>query len=158
MIKAIVAMDAKQTIGKNNALPWRNKEDLQHFRTTTLNQAIVMGRKTFESLKKALPNRSNIVLTTQKDYLVPPDVQIIHDVQQLVETYQNSEEVLYVIGGAQIYQLFLPYCQELVISLIPGSHEGDTFFPDFSSQFILRKIEEKVTFSVHYYERCNEKC
>ena len=154
MIKAIVAMNHQRVIGINNQLPWHNKEDLHHFKETTLHQAVVMGRKTFESLKKPLSHRTNYVLTTQADYSFP-GIIVIHEIDSLLKQFQYEQD-LYVIGGATLYELWLPYCQELIISYIEGEYEGDAFFPDFESQFVLERTEKKETFSVAYYRRCKQ--
>jgi dihydrofolate reductase len=151
MIKAIVAMNHRRVIGINNQLPWHNKEDLQHFKETTLHQAVVMGRKTFESLKKPLPNRTNYVLTTQADYSAP-GIIVIHEIDTLLKQYQSQKD-LYVIGGATLYELLLPFCQELIVSYIAGEYKGDAFFPEFESQFWLEKTIEKETFTLAYYRR-----
>lgn len=153
MIKAIVAMNHQYIIGFQNQLPWNIPEDLQHFRKTTLHQAVVMGRKTFESIQKPLPNRINYVLTRQTNFPLFPGLIIINNLTELIEKYQTSNEVLYVIGGAEVYKQFLPYCDELIISMIPGDFRGDAFFPQYLEQFQLVHIDARDSFSIHYYKR-----
>ena len=105
MIKLIVAMDPNQLIGKNNQLPWNIKEDLAHFKQTTIGHAVVMGRKTYESIGKALPNRVNYVLTRDPDFKAKESsVIIVKDYLELIKKYKNSQDILFVIGGEQVYQ------------------------------------------------------
>lgn len=154
MIKIIVAMDPNRLIGKNNQLPWNIKEDLAHFKETTLNHAIVMGRKTYESIGKALPNRINYVLT--RDLSFKPKEEstlVIKEIKSLVDKYKNSDQTLYVIGGEQVYSLFLPYTDELVVSQILNFYYGDTYFPDFLNMFESYKVIPKKGFNVVYYRR-----
>lgn len=154
MIKIIVAMDPNQLIGKNNQLPWNIKEDLQHFKETTTGHAVVMGRKTYESIGKALPNRLNYIITRDKNFKPKENsIVLINDYQELINKYKNSQEILFVIGGEQIYQLFLDYCDELVVSQILNFYYGDTYFPEFLDKFETDKIVPKKGFNVVYYRR-----
>lgn len=153
MIIAIVAMTKDRVIGINNSLPWQNKEDLQHFKETTLNNAIVMGRKTFESLKLPLPNRTNIVVSNNKDYKVPSGVVLESSLKKIIQDYRDNNKNLFVIGGANIYEQCLPYCDKLIISIIPGEYKGDVYFPNFEEDFEFSHKEQKETFEVYHYLR-----
>ncbi len=155
MIKIIVALGKDRLIGKGNALPWHISSDLAHFKKTTLNSTVVMGEKTYESMgAKPLPNRHNIVVTLLEDF-DPHDerVEVSHDLYEIVRQYQDSDETLFVIGGAQIYKLFLPFTSEMVVSYIKGNYTGDIFFPPFEQDFTPYKSETFAEFDVIYYKR-----
>jgi dihydrofolate reductase len=130
--RAIVAMTTDRVIGRDGTLPWHLPDDLRFFRRTTTGHAVVMGRKTWDSIQRPLPNRRNIVVSRHRTPL-PPGVDIISAPDEL--DLLHIETDVYVIGGAQIYELFLPRCQEIVVTLVHGSWEGDTWFPEFDSAF-----------------------
>ncbi len=157
MIYLIVAFDDQHLIGNNlssNGIPWHNKEDLQHFKETTLNQTIVMGRTTFEAIGKPLPNRHTIVVSQQGFKYDKPNVSVCNDLIHLIKSYKQQNKDLYICGGASIYQQALPYVDEMIVSRIPGVHEGDTYFPDFSMlHFYCDKIKHYQTFNVEIYRR-----
>lgn len=154
MIKMIVAMDKNQLIGKDGKIPWYNKEDLIHFKNTTLNQTILMGKVTFTSLPKILPNRKIIVLTHDQNFKVDDvNVKVVHDLSSIIEYYHHSEEILYVAGGAAIYELMLPYASELIVSIIDGDYQGDRYFPQFKDQFILSEETICPTFRLQVYKK-----
>ncbi|MDD3383721.1 MAG: dihydrofolate reductase [Bacilli bacterium] len=154
MIKIIVALGKNRLIGKDNSLPWDIKSDLNHFKKTTLNHTIIMGEKTYESLGRPLPNRENVVLTLVKGYDPHSDrVKVQNDFNEIVKRYEKSEDVLFVIGGAQIYKLFLPYTSEMVVSYIKGDYEGNIYFPEFEDLFRVYNIENHDDFDVYYYRR-----
>lgn len=130
MLSIIVAKSKNNVIGKDNKLIWNIPDDLKRFKKLTTNHTIIMGRKTFESLGRVLPNRKHIVLTNDKRYTVDnPNVQIIHDVEELSK-YEKDNQEHFVIGGAMIYKLLLPKCNRLYITEIDEEFEGDTFFPE----------------------------
>lgn len=134
-IIAIWAQDTKGIIGKSNKLPWHLPKDLKHFKEITLNQAILMGRVTFGGMdKRLLPNRETLILTSRFDYQVE-GATVVTDVEDVLDWYENQDKTLYIVGGSQIYQLFEPYIDELVITQVQAEVEGDTYFPkefDFS--------------------------
>lgn len=125
----MVAMTPERVIGNKNDLPWHLPEDLKLFKKTTSGHPIVMGRKTWESIGKALPNRQNIVLTRNKNWSAP-GAEVIHSPEDLEQLKLQDEEV-YIIGGAQVYALFLPYLDQLLVSHVYKNYEGDTYFPNF---------------------------
>ena len=140
-IAIITALDQNNLIGRGNGLPWpRIKADMQHFRKTTLGFPIVMGRKTFESIgSRPLPMRANIILTRDENFS-HPDCEIINNLEQILA---KPEEKIFVIGGASIYQQFLPHASELYLTQISASFTGDTYFPEISwPEWRLR--EEKL--------------
>lgn len=130
MISFLLAMDEQNLIGKNNDLPWHIPADLAYFKRMTTGKPIVMGRKTFESIGKALPRRENYLIT-RKD-LEYEGVTTLHSVEAFYEMTQNEEKEWFVIGGAEIYKQLLPRADRLYITEIHESFEGDTYFPSFS--------------------------
>lgn len=131
MIVAIVACDNQWGIGKDGSIPWKCKEDLKHFRETTNGHKIVMGRKTWESLPiRPLPDRVNVVITRQTDYIA--EGAIISDD---IIWPDDEDDILYVIGGSEIYKLYEPYLDKILITRIPNDHECDTFL-DFKDQWV----------------------
>jgi len=130
----IVAMTKERVIGKNNQLPWRMPADLAYFRKTTLNSTIIMGRKTYESIGKALPKRRNIVITRNQNYSLP-DAEVFHSLDDVItnlSTLSTSTEV-FVIGGAEIFKEFLSIANKLYITFIDANIDGDTFFPSWDN-------------------------
>lgn len=160
MLSIIVAKSKNNVIGKDNKLIWNIPDDLKRFKKLTTNHTIIMGRKTFESLGRVLPNRKHIVLTNDKTYTVDnPNVQIIHDVEELSK-YEEDNQEHFVIGGAMIYKLLLPKCNRLYITEIDKEFEGDTFFPEIKQDEwkIVKKEtgpQDDNTFKYYYidYER-----
>ena len=145
-------MDADRAIGLNNGIPWRQKEDLQLFKRITMGHPILMGRKTWESLGRPLPGRQNIVLTRNADY-VAEGAEVITDIAQL-ETLELQDEEVMVIGGAQLYARMLPLMQRLHVSEVAGSHEADTWFPEFAQHFSTRTPQQEYTGFAHVlYEK-----
>ena len=150
MIKAIVAMAENRVIGQGGTIPWHLPEDFKFFKATTIGHAILMGRKTYESIGKPLPGRENIVLsrTMPETY----GVTVIRSLDDLKEPTDGKD--LFVIGGEEIYRLLLPRVQELYVTKVPQVIEGDTHFPDFESQFDTgTKVLETNDFSVWKYAR-----
>lgn len=133
MISLIVAHDMNRAIGKSNTLPWSIKEDLRYFSKITRGKTVVMGEKTYESIGKLLPNRNNIILTKDKDYKVEGAI-IINDPMEIVELSRTSD--VFIIGGGQVYRLFLPYAENLYITQIDlYLEEADTYFPSYEEEF-----------------------
>ena len=125
----IAAVARNGVIGKDNALPWRLPEDLKRFKALTIGHPIVMGRKTWESLGRPLPGRSNIVITRDKNYLVE-GATVVHSVEAALETAQDATEV-FVIGGAEIFTITLPHANCLQLTELDADFEGDVRFPAF---------------------------
>ena len=129
MLSIIVAKAKNNIIGKDNNLIWHLPEDLKRFKELTTGHTIIMGRKTFESLGRVLPNRKHIVFTQNPDFKVDDEnVEIVHSLLQIQE-YIESEEEVFVIGGAMIYGLLMPYVTKMYITQINQDFEGDVFFP-----------------------------
>ena len=133
MIEVIVACapdaEGNLVIGDNGKIPWHISEELRLFREKTLGHVIVMGRKTHESIgRKALPDRTNIVLTTQQNYSAKGCL-VMHDPLSIIEEYKFTWEKCFIIGGVDIYKIFLPYADKMHITKLETSIEGDTRLP-----------------------------
>lgn len=136
MIKIITAMDCLDGIGFKDKIPWKCPEDLKFFKETTEGHTVVMGRKTAESLKNPLKNRRNVVLS--RGNWSKPGFEVMSipstnekDVSKFIEFLDTPDNDIFVIGGAEIYKLFLPVAEEIIFTLIKGIHKCDTYFPDF---------------------------
>lgn len=132
MISLLVAMDRNNVIGFENDMPWHLPNDLKYFKEKTTGHTIIMGRKTYDSIGRPLPNRKNVILTRQTTEF-PNDVEVIHSIEEIYE-WQKSHpnEELFVIGGGDIFKQVLPFADRLYITKIDEAFEGDTFFPKFS--------------------------
>jgi len=155
-IIGIVAIDRKLAIGKNGKLPWHYSADMKFFKETTLGNAVVMGRRTWSTLKGPLPNRLNIVLTRNGSIGVPQSVRVLKDVESVIEFGKTIETHLFVIGGAKVYEEFLPHIDRWLVTEVPLSIEGaDTFMPrNFLEGFEMyetRQLDEGLR--VKCYER-----
>jgi dihydrofolate reductase len=131
MIIGIVAVDRNGAIGKGGKLPWHYSADMKFFKETTTGNAVVMGYKTWQTLKKALPNRLNIVLSRQSEIEPQDSVVVLRDVESVLATASNLTYDLFVIGGAQAYRSFLPHIEKWIVTEVPLTIEGaDTFVPE----------------------------
>lgn len=134
MLSLIVATGINGEIGKDNKLMWKLKNDLSFFKAVTSFKTIIMGRKTFESLPKILPNRKHIVLTNDKEYTCDdPNVSICNDYNEIIERFKNSNEEAFIIGGEQIYKLFVPHVTKVYHTLVHSA------FPDADAVFKIGK-------------------
>jgi dihydrofolate reductase len=130
-IKLIAAIDKQMGIGKNNDLPWpRLRGDLKFFKEQTFQKPILMGRKTFESIGKPLPARTNLVLTS-RDF-IHDDVETFKDTASVL-LYASSQgwDTMFIIGGSSVYKEFLPFCSEILLTEVDASFDCDTHFPEF---------------------------
>jgi dihydrofolate reductase len=129
-VELVVAAAENDVIGRANQLPWRLSGDLKHFKALTVGRDILMGRKTYESIGKALPNRINWVLSRSRDFS-PADCKVVGSLQE-AQAASVSQSPLMVIGGAEIYRLCLPYARRIHLTLVHARIEdGDTFFADW---------------------------
>jgi Dihydrofolate reductase len=155
MISIIVAMDDNQLIGKkdsSNGMPWNNKEDLKHFKETTINKTILMGYTTYKAIGRPLPNRKTIVVSFQP--FVDERVEVRTSLEDVVKEYKEKNEDLFISGGASIYKQTLPLVDQLLISRIPGEHSGETYFPSFDEYgFVLKETIPFETFHLEVYRR-----
>ena len=137
LLSLIVALSRNGVIGVGNQLPWHLPEDLKYFKSETLGKPIIMGRKTFESIGKPLPGRTNIVITRDPQWCAP-GVNVVHGLNEALEiaatvcTESGVEEVM-VIGGEQIYRLALPSADRLYLTEVDVEIKGDAFFPDINT-------------------------
>ena len=152
--KAIAAMSENRVIGRANRIPWHLPEDFKWFKKMTTGQVIVMGRKTFESLGKPLPNRTTIVLS--RSHFFHPAAQTISDLSR-IDLAGESRDV-FICGGAQVYAQALPLCSDLYLTLVKRIVEGDAFFPSFEDCFeAVEEICDRPQFRiVHYRNRTLE--
>lgn len=125
----IAAMANNRVIGKDNDMPWHLPADLQHFKKVTLGKPVIMGRKTFESIGRALPGRRNIVISRNLDY-TQEGIEVVTSPEAALSAVEDSDEIM-IIGGGHIYDIFLPYAQRLYLTFIDLEVEGDTQFPDY---------------------------
>ena len=130
-MNAIAAMSLNRVIGRGGQLPWHLPEEFRWFKQTTSGQVVLMGRKTFESLGRPLPNRTNLVVSRAVDL---PGAEMVRDLAAFDPAAYAPREV-WVIGGADIYRQLLPRCRELLLTVVQSEYEGDTFFPEFESLF-----------------------
>ena len=161
-IKMITAYDENKIIGNNNKLPWELPEDLQHFKKETLNKIIVMGKNTYLSLGKPLPNRVNVVISsTLKNTEKYENLIIFKSIKDLLDFYKNEEEII-IIGGSSIYNQFLEYTEELIVTEIHNEYKGDACFPDFSKynfsidmtkSFFNLESKKGILYDIIYYNK-----
>lgn len=141
-ISIIAAIGKNRELGKDNKLLWHIPDDLPRFKKLTLGHPIIMGRKTFESIGRPLPNRTNIVVTRDSSYEVE-GVVVVHSIEKAIEEAKKKDkEEIFVIGGGQIYEQALPFADRLYLTIVDAQAEADTYFPDYSE---FKKIisEEK---------------
>ena len=155
MINIIVATDEDLLIGKKdsrNGMPWNVPEDLQHFKATTLNKTILMGLTTYQAIGRPLPNRKTIVVSFEP--FEDERVEVRSSLEEVIEEYRSSGEDLFISGGASIYKQCLPIADQLLISRIPGKHEGETYFPNFDEYgYKLGAQKPFETFTLETYKR-----
>ncbi len=131
--RAVAAMAENRVIGKNNDLPWHLPEDFRWFKRLTRGSCVVMGRKTFESLDGALPERRNIVLSSSLSK-APEGTELATSVENVLEMTAH-EPTVFIIGGAQVYGLFMDHCGQFFLTLVRGEYEGDRELPPFEEAF-----------------------
>jgi dihydrofolate reductase len=151
----IAAMAANRVIGCNNAIPWSLPEDLRQFKEKTLGHALVMGRKTYESLGRPLHGRTNIIISRNKELHIPGCV-VVSDLQHALKLCRGQEKV-FIIGGGQIFNLGLSIANTIILTILERDVEGDTVFPDFSGRGFIEVSAQRFTtsepFSVITYKR-----
>lgn len=143
MLSIIVAKAKNNVIGKDNKLLWKLPEDLKRFKQITSGHTIIIGRKTFESIGKVLPNRKHIIFTQNKDFKIDDEnVKIVHSMLEIQEYIEDDNEN-FVVGGAMIYNLLMPYVTKMYITQINKEYEGDTFFPKINTEIWKEISREK---------------
>ena len=144
-IKLICAVSKNNVIGNNNKLPWNISEDLKRFRELTSENIIVMGRKTYDSIGRPLPKRENLVLSKNKKLKIE-NAKVFNTPQEILDFYHKREEEkdLFIIGGTFIYELFIEYCDYLLITFVDKEYKGDAYFPKIDwTEWELTNEEKK---------------
>lgn len=155
-VSIIASVGRNFELGKNNDLIWHFKQDMKFFKETTLGHTVIMGRRTFESLPKVLPNRLNVVITSDSSYSAE-NIVVVSSVEQALKYCDNEEA--FVIGGGMIYKEFLPFADKLYLTEIEDSLENaDTYFPSFDKNEYKRTVvkstdENGIAFSHIIYEK-----
>ena len=148
--RAIAAMAENRVIGNHNTIPWHLPEDFKWFRKTTMGQTLLMGRKTFDSIGRPLPGRQTIILS--RNQLSIPNTQTVNTIES-IESVATSD-IIWIAGGAEIYQLMLPKCSDLYLTRVHQRPVGDTFFPEFENHFELATvIESNAEFSIEHWKK-----
>ena len=143
MLSIVVAKAKNNIIGKENKLIWNLPADLKHFKELTTGHTIIMGRKTFESLGRVLPERKHIVFSQNPDFKVKDEnVQVVHSMLEIQEYIEDGEEN-FVIGGAMIYNLLMPHVTKMYVTEINQEFEGDSFFPKINTEIWKETSREK---------------
>ena len=146
--KAIAAMSENRVIGRGKEIPWHIPEDFKWFKETTMGHVLVMGRRTFESIGKALPGRETMVLT--RGDFSHPDVTVIRSLDEVAPKLEGPTAL--IAGGAQIYEQALPRCSDLFLTLVKCKVEGDVFFPEFEDHFEeVAVLREEAEFRIIHY-------
>jgi len=156
MIIGIVAVDRNGAIGKGGKLPWHYSADMKFFKETTTGNAVVMGHNTWRSLKKPLPNRLNIVLSRQSEIEPKESMLVLRTVESVLSIAKNLETDLYVIGGEQVYQSFLPNIDRWIVTEVPLTIEdADAFVPkNYLEGFrVVGSRELETNLIARFYER-----
>jgi dihydrofolate reductase len=134
MICLIVAMAENRTIGAEGKIPWRIPGEQAYFKRVTMGHPIVMGRKTYESIGKPLPGRPNYIVTRNPNY-VAEGCHVVHEIAPLLELAKSQD--VFVIGGAEVYKLFLPYADRVYQTVIHRDYDGDAHFPELEGRWEL---------------------
>lgn len=158
-VSLIVAMDRNKVIGKDNDIPWRIPNDWEYVKNITKGHSIILGRKNLESIGRALPTRRNIILTRDKDFNFY-GCEIVHSIEAVFDLCKNEEEI-FIFGGEQIYNIFLPFVEKMYITKIHYEFKGDTFFPEVNfGEWKEVSVEKGVmndknpyNYYFHVYER-----
>ncbi|MPQ45621.1 dihydrofolate reductase [Marinifilum sp. N1E240] len=131
-LSIIVAASRNNVIGRDNQLIWRLSADLKRFKALTTGHTIIMGRKTFDSIGKPLPNRTSIIITKQEDYKMEGCI-VVHSLEEALQAVTNDEKV-FIIGGGTIYKEAIDKADELFLTLVHAEFEGDTYFPEIKNE------------------------
>ncbi len=155
MISMISSVGKNRELGKNNTLIWHFKDDMKFFKETTMGHIVVMGYNTYKSLPGNLPGRHIIVVS----YDPIENVECVNGIEPIIEKYKDSDEEIFICGGASIYKQFLPYASKLYLTEISATDdEADTFFPNFNKKewkrtLIKNNNQNNIDFDIFLYER-----
>ncbi len=142
-LSIIAAVAKNNVIGNENKLLWRIPLDMKFFKNTTTGHPIIMGRKTFLSIGRALPNRRNIVITRDENFSFE-NVEVFHSIEEIVSLFKDAKGEAFIIGGADIYKQFFPIVDKLYITHIDEEFIGDTSFPEINQNIWKKESENKV--------------
>ena len=142
-LSIIAAISKNNVIGNENKLLWNIPLDMKFFKNTTMGHPIIMGRKTFLSIGRALPNRRNIVITRDENFSFE-NVEVFHSIDEIISLFKNTNEEAFVIGGADIYKQFLPIVDKLYITHVDEEFIGDTVFPEIDNNIWKKETENKI--------------
>ncbi len=161
-ISIIVAKAENNVIGKDNQLIWKLSSDLKLFKKITTGHHIVMGRKTYESVGKPLPNRTSIVITRNPDFTLPKNHIVTHSLEQAIQyCIGNRISQVFIIGGAEIYKQAMPLVDELLVTEVHAAPDGDVYFPEIydavwkkeSEEFFPKNENNEYSFNFVVYKR-----
>lgn len=164
ILSLIYAVADNRVIGRNGKLPWRLPDDFKHFKATTLGHPIIMGRTTFESDAGLLPNRTNIVLSRDAETrlrAMAKGAEACASLEDALAPYQNTDEEVFIIGGAKVYAQAFPLCRRVYETRVHAAPAGDTTLPDFDLSDFALKEEKKhavddrhaFAFTIRVWER-----
>jgi len=149
-MKAIAAMSINRVIGQAGKIPWHLPEDFKWFKSITMGHILVMGRKTFESIGKPLPERETVILS--RSGFSFPGVRTVRDLREAAT--EQDARTIFLCGGAQIYEQYLPTCSDLYLTTVKREVEGDAFFPALGDRFVISEhIYDGPEFSIKHYLR-----
>lgn len=134
ILSVIAAIGKNNELGKDNKLLWDLPADMRHFRETTSGHPVIMGRKTFESIGRALPKRRNVVITRDTNY-THEGIEVVHSLQEALNLFKDSSEEAFIIGGAEIYKQSLPFANRLYITRVESNFDADAFFPEIGTEW-----------------------
>ena len=156
LISLIAAMASNRVIGHQGDIPWKIPGEQKMFKEITMGHTVIMGRKTFESLGRPLPGRTNIVITRKIDYQAPGCI-IAHDLDGALSVCPAEENEAFICGGGQLYHLTLPMADKIYLTVLPKEIAGDTYFPEISEAEFQRTqsklIDGDEPYSFYIYER-----
>ena len=157
MFSLIVAYDENRAIGLKDNLPWHIKDDLVQFKNRTVNHRLIMGYNTFKGMNRVLKNRHTIVACFERMGEDTEEYSYCTDLVKFLEENKDTDEEIFICGGASIYRICLPYCKKLYISKVKGTHEADTYFPAYDeNDFTLINTVKFDEFDLLEYQK-NEK-
>ncbi|MBQ8472359.1 MAG: dihydrofolate reductase [Bacilli bacterium] len=158
-LSMIACVGKNLELGKNNDLIWHLPNDLKYFKKVTDGHVVVMGKNTFKSLPKVLPNRKNIVLTFPDDTeKLPNEVEVFHGIEEFLESYKDYQDEVFIIGGASIYKQFLKYADNLYLTEVDMESEADVYFPEFDKslydkEIVLENSDNNIKYKHVIYRR-----
>jgi len=145
-ISIIVAHSRNMAIGKANSLVWRLPDDLKRFKKLTTGHPIIMGRKTYQSINRPLPDRTNVVVTRDANLEIPGCIVVHSAIEAIKRAKEFDQEEIFIIGGAEIYKETLPLADRLYVTIVDMYVDGDAFFPEYSNIFTKKISEESGEF------------